>query len=106
MAALAHPQQIPLDLNVLGTRKGAWLIRVHAVMAAEDSDNLSLQLLLQNLEEDKTGETRHLYAVIAASDLEIPQRRVLIADHIRQWVENTEGNGFLNLASTVALFPG
>jgi hypothetical protein len=106
VATLGSPRQNPLDYNVLGTSKGRWLIRVSAVMAADESDNLALQLLLQNLEDDKTSGQRHLYVVVAASDLEIPQERVLIADRIRHWVESTEGNGFLDLASAVPLFPG
>lgn len=106
VATLGHPQQNPLDYNVLGTTKGRWLIRVNAVMAAQESDNLSLQLVLKNLEEDRNSETRRLYAVVHESDLEIPQERVLIADRIRQWIETTQGNGFLDLASSVVLFPG
>lgn len=106
MAALANPHQIALDFNVLSTSRGPWLIRVNSVMAAEESENLALQLVLQNLEDEKTSETRRLYAVVPASDLENPQQRVLIADHIRHWVETTHGNGFLDLVSTVPLFPG
>jgi hypothetical protein len=106
VAALAHPHQIPLDFNVVDTNQGNWLIRVNAVMAAEESENLALQLVLQNLEEEKSWESRRLYAVIPASDLDNPQQRVLIADRIRHWIETTHGNGFLDLASSVALFPG
>jgi predicted ABC-type ATPase len=99
VATLGHPQQNPLHYNVLGTSKGRWLIRVNAVMAAEESDNLALQLVLRNLEEDSGAETRRLYAVVHESHLNIPQERVLIADRIRQWIETTHGNGFLDLAS-------
>ena len=106
MATLVQPQQNPLDFNVIGTRKGPWLIRVNAVMAAQESDNVSLQMVLHSLDEDIPLETRHLYAVVHASDLEIPQQRVLIAHKIRGWIESTQGNGFLDLGSRVALFPG
>ena len=81
-------------------------MRVNAVMAAEECDNLSLQLVLQNLEEDRQAETRRLYAVVHEPHLEIPQERVLIADRIRQWIETTQGNGFLDLASGTTLFGG
>lgn len=106
MATLGHPQHNPLDYNVLGTTKGRWLIRVNAVMAAEESDSLSLQLVLQNLEEGRSSEIRRLYAVVHAPHLDIPQERVLIADRIRHWIETTQGNGFLDLASSMVLFPG
>ena len=106
VAALANPHQIPLDFNVLGTSRGPWLIRVNAVMAAEDSENVALQLVLQNLQDERPWETRRLYAVVPASDLDNPQQRVIIADRIRHWIETTHGNGFLDLGSSVALFPG
>jgi hypothetical protein len=102
MATLVHPQQNPLDLNVVGTRKGPWLIRVNAVMAEEESENVSLQLVLHSLDEEHPAETRRLYAVLPGSDLDIPQQRVLIADHIRKWIEHTEGNGFLDLGSRLS----
>jgi hypothetical protein len=102
VATLVHTQYNALDFNVLGTRKGPWLIRVNAVMAADDSANVSLQLLLQKLNEDEPSETRRLYAVVPAWHLEIPQQRVLIADQIRHWVETTQGNGFLDLASRIS----
>ena len=102
MATLAHPQQNPLDLNVVGTRKGPWLIRVNAVMAEQESENVALQLVLHSLDEEHPAETRRLYAVLPASDLEIPQERVVIADHIRRWIEHTEGNGFLDLGSRLS----
>jgi hypothetical protein len=106
VAALANPHQIPLEFNLLATKRGRWVIRVNAVMADQESDNLALQLVLQNLEDERTGETRRLYAVVPESDLDNPQQRVLIADRIRHWIETTDGNGFLDLASSVALFPG
>jgi hypothetical protein len=106
VAAIVNPHHNPLDFNVLGTKQGRWIIRVNAVMAEQQSDNLALQLVLQNLEEEKTSEIRRVYAVVPASDLENPQQRALIGDRIRHWIETTHGNGFLDLASTVALFPG
>ena len=106
MATLVYPQQTPLHLNVLGTQKGRWLIRVNAVIAEEESPNISLQLVLDRLEEDAPPETRRLYAVVPAGDLENPQQRVIIAERIRVWIENTQGNGFLDLGSVVPLFPG
>jgi len=106
VASLGYAGHNPLDFNVLGTRQGPWLIRVNAVMAAPESENVSLQLVLSSLGEECPKRTRRLYAVVPASDLDIPPQRVLIADRIRQWLETTQGNGFLDLASAVAPFPG
>ena len=102
MATLIHPQQNPLDLNVVGTQKGPWLIRVNAAMAERESENVALQLVLHSLDEEHPAETRRLYAVLPGSDLDIPQQRVVIADHIRRWIERTEGNGFLDLGSRIS----
>lgn len=75
-------------------------------MSDDQSENLSLQLVLHSLDEEHPAETRRLYAVVPGSDLEIPQERVVIADRIRRWIEHTEGNGFLDLGSRVSLYPG
>src|SRR5512133_1532487 len=77
MATLVHPQQNPLDFNVLGTQKGPWLIRVNTVISEEKGANVSLQLVLHRLHEENPDQTRRLYAVVPVSDLEIPQERVL-----------------------------
>jgi len=37
--------------------------------------------------------------LVFAPELEIPQQRVEIASEIRHWIETTEGDGFLDLAS-------
>lgn len=102
MATLVHTHNNAFDFNVLETRKGPWLMRVDAVMAADDSANISFQLLLCKLNEDEPSETRRLYAVVPASHLEIAQERVLIAVQIRHWIESTVGNGFLDLATRIS----
>jgi hypothetical protein len=99
VATIAHlSKQVCLDRNVIGTTKGAWLIRVNAVLETEDADNAALQLVLENLSEETGSENRRLYLVVPTPSLDIPQERVAIAHHIRRWVETTSGNGFLDLA--------
>jgi hypothetical protein len=100
MATAAHlSEQASLNRNVLGTAKGPWLIRVNAVLTARDSDNTSLQLVLENLSDEACSENRRLYLVVPTSRLEIPQERVAVAHRIRRWVETTSGNGFLDLVT-------
>ena len=98
MATAAHSsERVSLDRNVLGTAKGPWLIHVNAVLTAKESDNASLQPVLENLCNETGSENRRLYLVVPASLLDIPQERVRIALRIRRWVETTSGNGFLDL---------
>ena len=100
MATASHlTEQVSLHRNVLGTAKGPWLIHVNSVLTATDSDNTSLQLVLENLSEEVHSENRRLYLVVPASHLDIPQERVAIAHRIRRWVETTSGNGFLDLVA-------
>jgi hypothetical protein len=74
MVAAAHLlEHVSLDRNVLGTAKGPWLIHVNAVLTAKESDNASLQLVLENLSDEAHSENRRLYLVVAVSHLEIPQ---------------------------------
>ena len=98
MATAAHlSDQVPFQRNVLATTRGPWLIRVNAVLTAKESDNASLQLVLENLSNEIRLENRRLYLVVSSYRLEIPQERVAIADRIRRWLETTSGNGFLDL---------
>jgi hypothetical protein len=98
MATVAHlSEQVSLNLNVLGTAKGPWLIHVNSVLTAKESDNASLQLVLENLSDDVHSHSRRLYLVVPSSRLEIPQERIVITDRIRRWVETTSGNGVLDL---------
>jgi hypothetical protein len=92
-------ERFPLDRNVLGTAKGPWLIHVNAVLAAKESENASLQLVLENLSDETYSENRRLYLVVPASRLDVPQERVAITQRIRRWVETTRGNGFLDLVT-------
>ena|ERR1700756_736072 len=96
-------ERVSLDRNVLGTAKGSWLIHVNSVLTAKESDNTSLQLVLENLSDDAQTENRRLYLVVPASHLGIPQERVAIAHRIRGWVETTSGNGFLDLVTRPAM---
>jgi lysyl-tRNA synthetase class II len=88
MATAAHlSDQVPFQRNVLATTRGPWLIRVNAVLTAKESDNASLQLVLENLSNEIRLENRRLYLVVSSYRLEIPQERVAIADRIRRWLE-------------------
>jgi|HubBroStandDraft_6_1064221.scaffolds.fasta_scaffold17842_2 hypothetical protein len=52
MATVAHlSEQVSLNRNVLGTAKGPWLIHVNSILTAKESDNASLQLVLENLSD-------------------------------------------------------
>jgi hypothetical protein len=97
VATLTLPKQVPLHLNVIGTQKGRWLVRVESVLAASECEDIALQMVLEHLPDDGRGSTRRLYMVCLEHDLHESPQRVLIADRIRQWLESTEGNGVLNL---------
>ena len=99
MANLVSPSQIPLNRNVIATHKGTWLLRVDSVLTGDEADCLALHLRLQSFTENQS-RTRRLYAVVRESDLDIPQERVIIADHIRRWIETSEGDGFLAIGRT------
>lgn len=100
MATLSHPRDIPLHLNILVTRKGLWLIEVDSVTASSQSEEVSLQLHLRGLDDDRPQSPRRLYAVVRQSALHNPQHRTVIADRIRTWIETREGHGYLLISPT------
>lgn len=93
MATLILPKQVPLDRNVIDTQKGPWLVRAESVVAADESQRIVLHLVLDRLSDEGCPPSRRLYTVCSEGDLQVPQRRVIVADHIRRWLESTEGNG-------------
>jgi hypothetical protein len=100
MATAAHlSEHVPFHRNVLATEKGPWLIRVNAVLTAQESENASLHLVLEDLSHEPRSKDRRLYLIVSSSRLEIPQERVTIAHRIRRWVETSSGDGFLDLVT-------
>jgi hypothetical protein len=82
-----------LQGNVLGTRKGVWVLGVAGVVIANGDFELILWLRARHLEE------RRLVLLVRDTALASVQSRELVAEGIRNWIEQTEGDGQLDLRS-------
>ena len=86
-------------MSVLGTAKGAWLIRVHSGFATNDGATIQLHLVLERRSDSSPAQFRRLNIVLPGLDIKVPLERVMIADRIRNWIEATEADGVLDLIS-------
>jgi hypothetical protein len=85
---------VALQGNVLGTRKGVWVIDVQGTEKT-DGAALTIKLLLKNRQLHR----RTLTLQVEPSALEWPSFRELLACATRAWIESTEGHGYLDLTS-------
>ena len=95
---------VPLNGSVLGTAKGTWVIHVEEAVRVEGSPTLLLNITLQRgvrMPEDAVV-MRHLGLLLAASVLSEFRLRESVACAIRNWLESTDTDGFLDLRTTCA----
>ena len=98
---LLQPEHVPFNGSVLGSAKGTWIISVTDAVFVEGTNNVLLNLILEKgvrVPED-LGLTRRLGMLVPAPVLKEFCLREGVACDIRQWLEQTEGNGFLDLRS-------
>jgi hypothetical protein len=100
-AVILQPERVPFNGSVLGSAKGTWIINVSAAVYVEGTDSVLLNLTLEKglrSTEDRSP-TRRLSMLLPAPVLKEFCLREGVACDIRQWLERTEGNGFLDLRS-------
>lgn len=98
---ILQPERVPFNGSVLGSAKGTWIINVSAAVYVEGTDSVLLNLTLEKglrCSEDQSL-TRRLGMLVPAPVLKEFCLREGVACDIRQWLEATEGNGFLDLRS-------
>jgi hypothetical protein len=81
------------------TAKGHWGIFVQSVVEAQNSPNIFLKMLLEQEVDEEHFRSRRLELLVPALELESLPGRNRVLDQIRNWIETTEGNGFLTLGS-------
>lgn len=94
-------REVPLHLNVLETSKGKWLIEVGSVAEAQGGESFLLKLSLETgvNEDGERIRTRELGISIPASKLFQPDLLADVLQQIRNWIETTEGDGFLEFTN-------
>jgi hypothetical protein len=98
-AVLLQPERVPFNGSVLGSAKGTWIINVTAAVYVEGTDSVLLNLCLEKgvRAPEDLGLKRNLGMLVPAPVLKEFCLREGVAGDIRQWLEATEGNGFLDL---------
>jgi hypothetical protein len=86
-------------LHNIDTSKGSWGIYVQTVVEAQNNDNLFLKVILERNISDERIEMRRLELLVFSAELVDPQQRARLIAKIQNWIEATEGDGFLDLVS-------
>jgi hypothetical protein len=91
-------EELPLHLSRIQTSQGGWLIAVQSIAEARVGGTLLLKLILEQSKDDEHFRTRELWMQVLAVKLYDPDLFANVVSRIRQWIETTEGDGFLELS--------
>jgi hypothetical protein len=94
---LALPAELPLHLAKMETGNGVWLIAVASVMETQSGQNLLLKLILEQSVDEETLRSRELSLMAPAAVILDTETSAQVIERIRDWIEKTEGDGFLDL---------
>lgn len=97
---LSGPQELPVDLTVVDTSKGSWGIFVQTVVETQAGHNLLVRIILEQSIDDERFRMRRLEIAVSADDARDPDRVPHIANRIRDWIQSTEGDGFIDMIDT------
>lgn len=88
-----------IELHGVETSKGSWGIFVQSAVKARDDDNLFLTIVLERNIDEEHIETRRLTLLLFSRELKSDTGRKGILREIRCWIDTTDGDGSLDLAS-------
>jgi hypothetical protein len=94
---LILPEELPLHLAKMDTGNDVWLIAVANVTETQSRQNLLLKLTLEQTLDGETFRSRELSLMAPAALLFEAEASAQVIDRIRDWVEESEGDGFLDL---------
>ena len=91
------PKQLPIDLEIIETSKGKWLIAVETIVETVADGNLLLKLILEQGIDDEHFRMRELGVKIKSIDARDTDHSAISLNRIRDWIESTEGDGFIDM---------
>ncbi len=94
---LVLPEKLPFHLAKVDAANGQWLIFVENPTGTQSGENLLLNLTLEQSADEETSQSRELSVVAPAPLIFEAETSAQIIDRIREWLETTEGDGFLDL---------
>ena len=87
------PQAVPL--HEVDTSKGRWGIFVQSIVEAVNGENLFVTIIFEQNIDDEHIKSRRLKMSVSALELASPSGRNGVLNQIREWIDTTEGDGFL-----------
>lgn len=93
----APPKKLPIDLTVVDTAGGGWLIAVETIAETQGTTNLLLGIILEQSIDHERFRMRRLSVIVDAGEAHDSDRCPNLLGRIRKWIEATEGDGFLDL---------
>jgi hypothetical protein len=96
----APPKKLPIDLAVVDTARGGWLIAVETIAQTEGTANLLLGIILEQNIDNERFRMRRLGVMVDTREAHDPDKCSSLLDRIRKWIEASEGDGFLDLTRT------
>ena len=91
------PVKVLIHKTKIDASDKVWLIVVVSVVEAQDGDNLLLKLVLEPNIDEEIPVSRELSLMAPSAVISEPEMCTEVVDHIRNWIETTEGDGFLDL---------
>src|SRR5262245_39908397 len=91
------PETLPLHMAKVEASDGTWLIVVSSVSETENGRNLLLRLTLELPVDEENFKSRELGMMVPAVLILDPETCAEVVDRIREWIDASEGDGFLDL---------
>jgi hypothetical protein len=93
------PQELCLHSARFTTASGEWIVAVDTVLPTEDQTTLLVNLLLEQPIDAEQSISRKLGLMVPASVILDPETCADLIVQIQQWIETSDGDGFLDLAN-------
>jgi hypothetical protein len=93
----APPKKLPIDLAVVDTADGRWLVAIETITETGGTANLLLGIILEQSIDNERIRMRKLSMIVNAHEAHEPDRGPNLLARIRTWIEATQGDGFLDL---------
>src|SRR5947209_986895 len=92
------PEELCLHLTRFIAANGEWKIAVESVLPSADQATLFVNLKLEQAIDEERFLSRKLGLMVPASVILDPETCVEIITQIQEWIEQSEGEGFLDLS--------
>lgn len=91
------PKKLPIDLAVIDSADGGWLVAIQTIAETEGAANSLLGIILEQSVNDERVRVRKLSVIVETREAHDPDRGPNLLSRIRAWIEATQGDGFLDL---------